>query len=175
MFISGQRYIASLLLLLGIIASSEATEMKITGVLIDEPCSLNPSDGNINVEFGELTDKDLYNSRRIEQPFYIELTECNSSAIKTLSVKFMGEASSQQPGLLALDSSSQASGIAIGIESEGVSLPINSQQGASFPFKNGNNTLAFNAYVRADPDAITQKNIGLGHFTATTTFVFEYH
>lgn len=175
MFIQSQRYITGLLLLLGIIANSNATDMFITGVLIDEPCSISPNNGNINVEFGELTDQDLYNIRRIEQPFYIELTECNSSAIKTLTIKFIGEESRQQAGLLALDSTSQASGIAIGIESNGVMLPMNSQQGATFPFKNGNNTLAFNAYVKADPDAIAQKNIGLGHFTATATFVFEYN
>lgn len=170
-----QRYIVGLLLLLGVIIHAQATNLYIKGVLIDDPCSMIPNDGNMYVDFGDITDKDLYNSRRIEAPFYIELTECSSSAIKTLTVKFSGKESTKQPGLLALDSSSLASGIAIGIENNGIALPINGQQGATFPFQNGNSSLPFTAYVQADPDVLAQKNVGLGPFTATATFVFEYN
>lgn len=162
------------LVVLSYAMNSYATPIQITGVLIDEPCTIVPSDGNINVDFGEITDRSLYNSARVEQPFYIELDGCNSSLIKTLTVKFLGNSSSKQPGLLALDSSSQATGIAIGIEHNGRLVPINNDIGVSFPYANGSETLAFNAYVQADPDVTNNKSIGLGRFTATATFVFEY-
>lgn len=170
-----RNWLISSLLLLGCTSWCYATPLRITGVLIDEPCTISPNNGNIDVEFGEITDKALYNSERIEEQFYIELEGCSSSLIKTLNIKFLGNISNKQPGLLALDSSSQATGIAIGIEHGGKLVPINGSAGVNFPFSNGNETLVFNAYVKADPDVINNRSLGLGHFTATATFVFEYN
>ncbi|WP_392566956.1 fimbrial protein [Utexia brackfieldae] len=148
----------------------------ITGLLISEPCTVLPESANIEVNFGALNDRDLYRLNRIEQPFQINLTDCDNAMAKTISIAFMGNASSQQTGLLAIDSQSQASGVSIGIESDGGQLiAINEKNGPTYPIINKDNTLIFKAFLQADPTAISQKTIGLGSFSATATFLLQYN
>lgn len=82
-----------------------------------------------------------------------------------------GTEDSEQPGFLALDASSEAQGVGIGMEkTDGTPVLINNTSGATFVLSNGNNNLNFNAWLQA------KKRPGSddGDFTASLTATFEY-
>ncbi|WP_255252529.1 fimbrial protein [Enterobacter sp. CC120223-11] len=145
------------------------------GALVAEPCVILPGDEEIQLDFGTIMDKYLYKYTRTQGlGFDIRLSECDISLGKTVKVKFTGSENTQLPGLLALDGSSNVSGIAIGLETPSAQqLPINKKSDA-FPLLNGNSSIALKAYVQGEPQAIIDHNIGRGTFTATAIFNLEY-
>lgn len=82
-----------------------------------------------------------------------------------------GTEDSEQPGFLALDASSGAQGVGIGMEkTDGTAVPINNTSGATFLLSNGNNNLNFNAWLQAK----SGREVTMGDFTASLTATFEY-
>jgi len=168
-----------LIALLGVIkigwAAPATLDMHFHGVLVAEPCVIPPGSEEIRLDFGSTVDKYLYeNSRTLAKPFEIQLAECDISLGKTVRVMFSGTESIALPGLLALDGGSEASGIAIGLETQdGQALALN-QQSRGQEISDGNNTIMLQAYVKGEPEAITNKTIGRGMFTAVATFALEY-
>ena len=77
-------------------------------------------------------------------------------------------------GLLALDSGSSATGVAIGIETPADRpLPLNTASDEQV-LAYGNNTIALKAYIRGEPQAIANQSIAAGTFRATSTFTLHY-
>lgn len=146
-----------------------------SGNLVAEPCTLLPENENVIVDFGSVVDKYLYlNNRTHGVPFQLNLTDCDLGLGKTLKVTFNGPESTALPGLLALAAESQASGIAIGMETEqGQPLPLNAASG-KYPLQDGNTVIRLQAYIQGEPAAITDKTIGRGPFNAIATFNLEY-
>ena len=139
-------------------------------------CSvIPPGEENIRLDFGTVVDKYLYaNQRTKSQPFTIHLTECNPAIAATVSITFSGTPSTALPGLLALDAGSSATGVAIGLEmSDGRELSLE-QTSSATTLSVGENQLRYQAYVRGEPDAIANRNIGFGEFTATASFSLSY-
>ncbi|BEM58654.1 exotoxin [Serratia marcescens] len=145
------------------------------GNLVAEPCTLLPEDENLRLDFGTVVDKYLYlNGRTHGALLQLHLVDCDVSLGTTLKVTFSGAENAFLPGLLALSADSEASGIAIGMETpQGLPLPLN-QAGAKYPLQDGSTVISILAYVRAEPEAITQKTIGRGPFNAVATFNLEY-
>lgn len=145
------------------------------GALVAEPCVIPPGSEEIPVDFGTVIDKYLYqNTRTLGQSFEIQLTECDITLGKTVTVAFTGAENTQLPGLLAIDGASEATGIAIGLETQAAEpLPLN-QPSDKYALQAGSNTLVLKAYVQGEPKAITDHSIGRGDFTATATFNLEY-
>jgi type 1 fimbria pilin len=145
------------------------------GNLVAEPCTLLPEDENILLDFGTVIDKYLYlNARTHSKPFQLHLIDCDTSLGKTVKMTFSGMESVALPGLLALDGSSEAKGVAIGLETQdGQALALN-QQSRGQEISDGNNTITLQAYVKGEPDAIKNKTIERGMFTAVATFALEY-
>lgn len=156
---------------------SQAAEknMRFHGALVAEPCVIPPGDETVVLDFDTVIDKYLYlNTRTPGQRFELHLKQCDLSLGKTVRVTFSGSESVALPGLLALDGASQASGIAIGMETlQGEPLPIN-QPGKNQALESGNNTLVAQAYVQGEPQALTNKAIERGPFSAVATFSLEY-
>lgn len=152
-----------------------AENVLLHGALVAEPCTLHPGDEAVALEFGTVIDKYLYlNSRTHSKAFTLRLQDCDVSLGNTVRISFSGTESAELPGLLKLDGASQASGVAIGIETAaGVPLPLNSASG-SYPLSAGNSALTLQAYVQAEPTAITNKSISRGAFSAVTTFNLVY-
>ncbi|CAI1806474.1 Fimbria A protein precursor [Serratia fonticola] len=155
--------------------SLAAENMRLHGALVAEPCVIPPGDETVVLDFDTVIDKYLYmNTRTHGQPFELHLAQCDLSLGKTIKVTFSGNESAALPGLLALNGASQASGIAIGMEtSQGEPLPIN-QQGNAQALMSGANILTAYAYVQGEQDALTNKTIQRGPFSAVATFSLEY-
>lgn len=161
----------------GISASVSAAEdnVKFSGTLVAEPCVIPPGEENVALDFGTVVEKYLYaNQRTHSQPFTIHLTECNPDIAGTVSTTFSGTPSAALPGLLALDASSGATGVAIGLETQdGNPLPLE-QVSPVTALSAGENKLVYQAYVQGEPGAIAAHSIGRGEFTATATFNLSY-
>lgn len=156
-------------------AGSSENNMHLYGALVAEPCVISPGKEEIQLDFGTIIDKYLYlNKRTLGQPFEISLTGCDLTLGKTVKATFLGTESSALPGLLAIDASSEAKGIAIGLETQGAKpLPFN-QSSDKFPLQEGDSRIALKAYVQGEPDAIASQTINLGWFSAAATFSLEY-
>ena len=155
--------------------SLAAENMRLHGALLAEPCVIPPGDETVVLDFDTVIDKYLYlNTRTPGQPFTLHLAQCDLSLGKTVRVTFSGTESTALPGLLALNGASQASGIAIGMETpQGEPLPIN-QQGKAQALVSGDNILTAQAYVQGETDALKHKTIERGPFSAVATFSLEY-
>lgn len=152
-----------------------AENLIMRGTLVDKPCFIRPGDELINLDFEEVIDKYLYRYKRTpSRSLKIHLEDCDISVFKEVKVSFQGTENTSLPGLLRLDPASAASGIAIGIEdTDGSALSINKPAPAK-KLQAGDMVLAFQAYVQGEPNAIINKRIGHGQFTATATFVLNY-
>lgn len=152
-----------------------APNMRLHGALVAEPCVIPPGDEEIRLDFGSIVDKYLYaHTRTPGQEFDLNLTECDLTLGKTVRLTFIGTENLALPGLLALDGSSEATGVAIGIETWSAQLvPIN-QASEKFPLQEGGNRIGLRAYVKGEPNAISNHAIGFGAFIATATFALEY-
>jgi len=149
--------------------------MHFYGNLVQEPCVISDKDANIPLDFGAVIDKELYTHTRTSgQPFTIHLSECDLSIGKTVKITFLGEENNKITGLLEIAKNSQASGIAIGMETlKGVLLPIN-KVGEKYTLEGGSNSITLMAYLQGEPDAIKNHTIERGPFNAIATFNLEY-
>ncbi|EKS6740499.1 fimbrial protein [Enterobacter ludwigii] len=149
--------------------------LKYTGSLVAEPCVIEPGYEDIVLDFGSIIDRYLYlNTRTLSKPFEIRLADCDLSIGKTVSVTFRGAESVELPGLLGVDSSSEAKGIAIGLETtEAKPLAFN-KESDKFTLQAGNSRIALKAYVQGEPAALRNKSITRGPFSAVATFRLEY-
>lgn len=154
---------------------AQAYNVRLHGALVAEPCVIPPGDENIRLDFGTVIDKYLYTNQRTHgQAFEIRLTECDLSLGKTVKVTLSGIENPQLAGLLAIEGGSEASGIAIGMETQsGQPLPLN-KIGEGYRLVSGSNTLTVLAYVQGEPNAIANRTIERGRFSAIATFSLEY-
>lgn len=165
------------LLLAGLAAPCVADTVNFDGTLIEDACEIYPGDEAVELDFGTVIDKYLYlNTRTHSQPFTIRLINCDLVLGREVQVTFTGTESVALPGLLALDSGSQASGIAIGLETRaGNPVRLNKPKDYVLALHTGNgNNINLQAYVRGEPNALLSKTLGRGAFEATTTFMLEY-
>lgn len=152
-----------------------ADNLNFKGRLVAEPCTIRPGDEAVELDLNEVSVQQLYlNNRTTGRPFEIHLEGCDTSIADRLTTTFTGIENSELPGLLALDASSVARGIALGIETmDNLPLPLNiiSDEQA---LNDGSNIIEFKAYVRGEPIALANRSIRAGTFRATSTFTLAY-
>ncbi|OKB67026.1 hypothetical protein BHU62_09345 [Serratia marcescens] len=155
-------------------AQAGDNNLAFNGVLVTDPCSLDPDSAHITLDFGNVVDKYLYrNTRTRGQLFEIRLRGCDLRLGNTVSVMFSGPEDPALPGMLALSAGS-ARGIAIGMAlPDGTSLPINKATPV-LPLVQGVTTLAFKSYIQGEPTALSTHTITRGPFTAVATFTLNY-
>ncbi len=168
-------YLLATILLVNGSGALAANNVRLHGALVAEPCVIPPGEEEIALDFGAIIDKYLYlNTRTLGQKFEIRLAECDTSLGKTVAVTLVGTESLALPGLLAINAGSQAKGIAIGLETpEGKALPMN-KTSDKYSLRPGGNSVALQAYVRGEPQAIERRTIGRGAFGAVATFRLAY-
>ncbi|MGE4802729.1 fimbrial protein [Yersinia hibernica] len=170
------RILLSILILniLGAAPAFAADNMRFHGALVAEPCTIRPGDEAISLNFGTIIDKYLYSNQRTSgKQFQIHLVDCDISLGTTANIMFTGNDSVNLPGLLAVDESD--AGIAIGLETiAGKPLYLN-QSSDDIALDTGNNIITLKAYVRGEPEAISQRTIKRGEFNAVATFNLQYY
>lgn len=177
--LAGARHFVQAAILLGSLSgfaqAVPGENMHFYGSLVAEPCVIPPGEEKVQLNFGTVIDKYLYQYGRTQgQPFDIHLTECDITLGNTVSITFVGTESTILPGLLAPDMNSTAKGIAIGLETQtSAPLPFNIKSQA-IKLTAGDNRIALKAYVQGELAAIASRSIVPGTFNATATFSLEY-
>lgn len=178
----GSGFLALLLLASGLSVASEkpvSAEVDFKGTLVAEPCVVAPGgDGdNVVVDFGTIPEKtfySIYGRRTWLQAFHILLSECDTTLGKEVKVTFTGTEDAEQPGLLAVTSSTGVKHIAIGLQTHtGEDLLFNKQT-QGYTLYDGNTQLNFKAYVQASDEGVSNHSVGRGAFEAVSTFELEY-
>ncbi|HEB0103791.1 TPA: fimbrial protein [Serratia marcescens] len=170
-----RRAIGAMMLLGASWGCAAIDNLRFSGALVAEPCTLRPGDEDIRLEFGTVIDKYLYAYGRTPgKAFSLVLQDCDISLGNSVKVTFNGAESITLPGLLRPDGDSLAKGIALGLETAaGKPLALNKPSEA-YVIGKGSNSLQLQVYVQGEPEAIAQKRIGLGAFSAVATFGLEY-
>ena len=139
-------------------AFSAPDNMRFHGILVDEPCTIKPGDETVELDFGNIPDKNLYAYQRTPSKlFQIRLSECDLTIGNSVTI-----------------TSSQASGIAVGLESEnGNALPVNKETD-KMSLNADDTILNFYAFIQGEPDAIANQSIKRGPFSAIATFHLNY-
>ena len=166
-------FLSSFLLVMAL--PSQAAPVNFTGELRKGACTIRPGDEDISMNLGDVVNRYLYlNSRTAGEPFSLHLEGCDLSVVDGVTVTFSGTGSAPLSGLLALDPGSTASGIAIGLESQTGQLLALNTESPEYPLSPGNSEVALRVYVQGEPDAIANRSINLGTFSATATFGLSY-
>ncbi|WP_434668983.1 fimbrial protein [Klebsiella sp. B345] len=145
------------------------------GALVNAPCTLRAGSEDLELPFGTVIDKSLYRETRTpSKSFHLYLDDCDTAVLTGVKLTFSGRESPALPGLLALDASSVAQGVAVGIETTGGQLlPLN-MQGPQTLLTPGDMDIVLQAFVQGEPIALANKTLLQGPFTATATFALEY-
>lgn len=159
------------------VAVAASDNLYFHGILVDEPCTIRPGDETVELDFGNIPDKNLYAYQRTPSKlFQIRLSECDLSIGKSVKITFKGDENQAMPGqgFLAISPGSKASGIAVGLESEnGNALPVNKETD-KITLNSDDTILNFYAFIQGEPDAIANKSIKRGPFSAIATFHLNY-
>jgi type 1 fimbria pilin len=152
-----------------------ADNLRFKGNLVEEACTIRPGDEAITLELWDVTSKHLYiNTRTQGKGFKVHLENCDTSIGDTVSIMLGGTENRNLPVLFALDGSSGATGIGLGIETpNNKPLPVNTVSDKQV-LNNGSNVIELKAYVQGEPDAIKDQTIGHGRYTVTSTFTLDY-
>ncbi|MFC0228833.1 fimbrial protein [Serratia aquatilis] len=145
--------------------------MAFSGELIDPACSLGKD--RISVNLGRVYEQYLYKNQRTPGTlFELSLNNCNITQINKVKIKFDGTRNSALTEYLVVTGST-VRGVAIGLETPaGQALPLGSS--AEYSLQPGDNVIKLNAYIRGEPNALINKAIRPGAFSALATFTLEY-
>lgn len=163
-------------LMLTLPALSAENNLKITGNLVTEPCTLDLNSSEISLDFGNLVSKYFYTADRTPaMPFSVVLTGCDTSLGDSATVTFQGTESQELNGFLVPDDG-DTHGIAFGIETDdSAATPVLfNEPSPAFTLTDGENRLNLRGFVQAEPKAIAARSIKPGAFTGTATFEIEY-
>lgn len=157
-------------------AAVAADNLRFHGVLSAQPCDLAADDAYITVDMQNILNNVLYQNQRTRGTlFQLNLIDCKPELAKTVHLTFKGQESDELTGYMRIFGSEQVrTGIAIGLERvDGSLIPFN-QTTPVHRLSAGLNQITLRAFVRAEPSALANKEIALGHFQAISTFTLSY-
>ncbi|HAJ2809476.1 TPA: hypothetical protein HMT14_03465 [Escherichia coli] len=150
-----------------------ANNLHFYGNLMSKTCTPVEQAGTLaEVQFANISHKDLMVRGQSDRvPVVFRLKDCRGPAQYSVKVTLTGTEDSGQPGFLALDDTSGAQGVGIGMETtDGTAVAINNTTGVTFVLNDGNNSLNFRAWLQAKEG----RDVTPGNFTAQLTATFEY-
>lgn len=149
---------------------TDSTKVTFTGTITEAPCSLDTGSDKQEVDMGHIAAHLLKNKgKATSKPFRFQLTDCEISTLKNVTVTFNGTADNRDSALLALGSG-DATGAGIAITEADGSLITLGQASHPRTLQDGDNTLSFAAYLQGDgASAVTP-----GSFSAVSDVTFTY-
>lgn len=154
-------------------------KIQISGNLIDAPCVLEiggAGQTEQTVDFSSVVKNKLYRSGRSDNKvFHIKLLKCDVRGGSLASFTFSGAEDAGLPNHLAVTG---VTGVGIGLASYDIdgsqeNLPLN-KPSPGFKYDGGTNTYNIVAWVEGEPNAIAQKTISSGDFSATLNIQVSY-
>lgn len=149
-----------------------------TGSIIDAPCSITPESIDQTIELGQISNVALKDGgKSTPRNFSIDLENCTFTADEQgnlnknkVSLTFTGMESAANNGLLGITGTAKGASIAI-TDGDGQVIKLGK---ATKPhaLQDGNNTLAFAAYMQGDGTATT---VTEGEFQAVADFTLAYN
>lgn len=165
-------YVISLFFMSPASAEVQVEMLVVNAIVVDQACSLREGDENIDVDFGDVLNKDLLRNHRTRgKKFQLHLDKCEPALSNGVNVTFTGEADSDDSFLLVSDGDGKSKGFGIGLEHNGLPLPFN-KPSSVIPLTYGSNVLDFVAYLQLLPSAGNVPIIG--EFSTTAKFVLNY-
>ena len=169
----GYALLAGLLLTASTGARAVDNNLHFYGNLLSKSCTLVVDGANLaEIHFPTVSNRDLMVAgQSAHLPVVFKLKDCKGPAGYNVIVTLTGTEDSGQPGFLAVDDTSTAQGVGIGMETlDGKRVDINNTTGATFALTNGNNDINFRAWIQAK----SGRDVTIGDFTASLTATFEY-
>lgn len=155
-------------------AVQAADNITFGGTLRAEPCTLHPDDDAVKVAFSDTGVANLYRyGSTPDQRFIIRLINCQPGVAHEVRLTFAGNESAGLPGSLALDAGSVASGFAITL-SDAAAQPLKLGEESIAMVNDQDSTLTFYRRLKVEPDALANRSIVAGVFTASGTFTLFY-
>lgn len=158
----------------GGVAAESSTTIHYGGTLIALPCTIEPGTENPYYDLGVTPTKSLYRFTRTSG-FLItfELKDCDTSLGSLVKASFSGSVNSE--GLLMFAPGSEAKGAGIGLEYlDGRPIPIDGTTDYAVPLRDGDMLIRLKAYVQGERDALANKTLEAGNFTAVMTYTLSY-
>lgn len=154
---------------------SLATDIHFSGALIAEPCVIETGDEALELDFGNVIDRELYvNHRSQTMPFTLNLIGCSIDTAKTVAITFSGQESNELAGFLATNPGGGASGIAIGMETLSAQPVLINNPAPPVSIETGRTLILIRAFIQGEPNAIRDRKITQGAFSAIATFSLNY-
>lgn len=152
-------------------------DLRFEGEVVAYPCSVAPESERVPVNFGEISTKSLYiNGKSIPVPFSIRLQDCNPGLLNTVSVTFSGDENPNLANHLAIKATAggNASGVGIGLL-EADNTPVRLGVPTT-PVTIGDSVMQLDlqAFVEAEPDALSKGTLTAGPFSATAYYLLNY-
>lgn len=147
-----------------------------SGQLMDQTCTLEPGSETRTLDFEDVGLQELYrDGRTASKAVVLNLIDCDASAGRTeVKATLSGHESAQIPGFLELDSGSPQ-GLVIGLEDAATQpLPLGRTHSIGRVSQDGKQSVTFLAYLKALPDALSERSIGKGQLAASLTFTLSY-
>ncbi|MTC61466.1 fimbrial protein [Providencia rustigianii] len=156
------------------VIADSSTDIYYEGTLIALPCTIEPGTIDPYYDMGVIPTKSLYRFTRTSGTVItFELKDCDTSLGKTISASFSGTVNDE--GLLKFTPSSEAKGAAIGLEYlNGNSILIDGKASYIVPLVDGDMVIRFKAYVQGERNALVNRKLVPGDFTALMTYTLNY-
>lgn len=148
-------------------------DIKFTGSIIDAPCSIDGASGDQTVVLGQIAAHQMAKGgKSTPVPFFIQLHDCDTTTMKSATVTFIGAANPDSTLSDTFATVGQAKNVGVAVVGpDGKVITPNGKSG-QIDLVDGDNKLAFNAYVQgsaaAGADALP------GAFSASTKFMMDY-
>ncbi|HGM5493178.1 TPA: fimbrial protein [Serratia fonticola] len=142
-----------------------------TGSIIDAPCSITPDSIDQTVNLGEVSQAALASQgTSIPRNFAIDLQNCDLATLNKVSITFNGSPDAANADLLGITGTAKGAGIVI---TDGSGSPIKlGVASAARALGEGNNTLAFSAYLKGSSAAVG--SVKPGSFSSVADFTLAY-
>jgi type 1 fimbria pilin len=145
------------------------------GRIIDQPCVVAPDSLDQEVDMGVVDVKELYaNGAGVQVPFVIRLTNCKVGIFSAANVTFSGRADPQLAGALAFTAgSARGAGIRL-FDASQAQLDLGSPSRGYALGGGTEHDLLFYARVEGHPDALNNKKVQPGDYSAVANFIVSY-
>ncbi len=154
-------------------------QVEFTGVINDNPCTINSESVKKSVDMGQVRIADFAStvgSTAGATPFSISLENCSGLTLKNASIKFSGQQAVTDATVLGMTGENQITGVGIQINDArtGSKLALNTAS-SDYVLRPQGNTFDFTAsYVRLAADTEEVSGIGTGKVNALASFDVTY-